>query len=315
MTYTAYVDRPQKVSFAIYIIVASTFLMAAQDAVVKLVSADLPLWQLFAVRSMIAIPLLILLVFLSGKQAAVSPLRPGWAFVRGGLLVGMYVAFYAGLPVLDLSVVAAAYYTGPLFITLFAALFLGEHVGKRGVLALVMGFVGVMVILRPGTSSFSYMMLIPIISAVFYAFAAILARSKCGEDSPVALSLALNFSFIFCGLGATAGIALWQPEAVVREAYPFLLGEWVDIGPREWLVVAGLALANVGIHLGLAKAYQSAPPPVIATFDYSYLIFAVIWGYVLFVEIPDVPTLLGMVLITVAGLLAVLKKRPSLRAR
>ncbi|WP_162906747.1 DMT family transporter [Algihabitans albus] len=292
-------------------IVSAVFTMALQDAVVKFVSADFPLWQIYTLRSFIAIPMLVAVVFLFGGATTLRPRALSWAMLRGGLLVAMYIAFYASLPFLDLSLVAAAYYTGPLFITLFAALLLGEHVGRREILAILLGFAGVLVILRPGTEAFSPAMLVPIAAAVFYALANILTRGKCLEESPLSLSLALNFCFILCGGGLTALLAVLQLSPKTVAVNPFLLGAWVPVAWSEWAVLGGLAVANVIIHLALAKAYQSAPPQTIAAFDYSYLVFAAIWGFLLFREIPDLATLLGMALIAGAGLLLVLLRDGS----
>lgn len=311
MTDTA-APRPDRTALGVAMIVGATLTMAFQDAVVKLVSADLPLWQLFALRSLIAIPLLLVLHRLTAGTEAGRPRALGWGLLRGALLVAMYIAFYAALPLLDLSLVAAAYYTGPLFITLFAATLLGEGVGPRRLLAIALGFTGVLVILRPGTDSFSWAMIIPIASAVFYALAAILTRSKCATESALSLSLMLNVCFVACGFGVSLALWIWPTSAEQQQANAFLLGGWVAIDLKTGAVLALLALANVAIHVALAKAYQSAPPPVIATFDYSYLIFAAAWGYLLLSEIPQTTTLIGMAVIAGAGMLAIW--RPGRRA-
>ena len=294
--------RPARTGLGISLIVSAVFTMALQDAVVKYVSADLPLWQIYTLRSFIAIPMLVAVVFVLGGATTLRPRSLSWAMLRGGLLVAMYIAFYAALPFLELSLVAAAYYTGPLFITLFAGLFLGERVGGREILAILIGFAGVLVILRPGTAAFSPVMLVPIAAAVFYALANVLTRGKCLEESALSLSLALNFCFILCGGGMTAALAVAQLSSETVSINPFLLRDWVPVAWSEWAVLLGLALANVIIHLALAK---SAPPQKIATFDYSYLVFAALWGFLLFREVPDLPTLLGMALIAGAGLILV----------
>jgi drug/metabolite transporter (DMT)-like permease len=296
--------RPEKLALGVATIVATVFAMSFADAVVKYVSAELPLWQIFVMRSLVAIPLLVALP-LFGRPTAVRPKSLFWTFLRGLLLVMMYIAIYAAAPVLGLSVIAAAFYTGPLFIALFSALLIGEQVGPRRWTAICIGFAGVLVILRPGTEAFSAVMLIPVVAALFYALAAIITRTRCIEETPVVLALALNFALLATGAIATAGIALWQPVAADAAAYPFLLGSWVAMGSREWGIIGFLAVLMVGIGIGLAKAYQSAPPAIIATFDYSYLVFAAFWSFAIFAEAPDAATLIGMLLIAGAGLLVV----------
>lgn len=304
--------QPDRLSFGVLMIVTATFTMAFQDAVVKLVSADLPLWQIFALRSLIAVPLLIVLHRLAGRRAPLRPRAVGWAALRGAALVAMYIAFYAALPSLNLSLVAAAYYTGPLFIVVFTAALLREPVGPRRLVAVALGFLGVLVILQPGTDNFSWAMLLPVGSAVCYATAAVLTRSRCAAESPLSLSLMLNYCFIACGFGVSAALWLWQPGPQQQLAYPFLLGDWIALDARAAGILALLAAANVAIHVALARAYQSAPPPVVATFDYGYLVFAATWAFLLLGEVPSGTTLIGMAMIAGAGLLTVWRRRGRL---
>lgn len=308
-------DRPGKYALGVSVIVATVFAMSFADAIVKYVSADFPLWQIYVVRSLIAIPVIVALLVASRRAVQVRPKSMGWTYLRSLLLALMYIAIYAGVPVLSLSVIAASLYTGPLFIALFSAVLIGEPVRPRQWIAIVMGFVGVLVILRPDTDAFSFAMLIPIVAALFYALAAVITRSKCADEEPLVLALSLNFCLLAVGMAATGLILLWNPTPSQEAVYPFLLGYWVLMGPREWAIIGLLALLIVAIGVGLAKAYQSAPPPVIATFDYAYLIFAAFWSYVIFSEVPDVTTVLGMVLIAAAGLLVIHQPAPRNKPR
>ena len=284
-------------------ILASVFLMSLGDALVKQISTELTLWQIFVVRSILAIPISIFPLLYRPRPWVVQPKGLRWIVLRSGLLVSMWVAFYTALPVLNLSVVAAALYTGPLFIALFSALLLREPVGLWRGLSLVLGFVGVLVILRPGTNAFASAMLLPIVSAVLYSLAMIITRSKCIGEAPLVLSLVLNASFLLAGVVATGALALWGPSPQDATADPFLLGQWVPMGEREWALMALMALLIVAVSAGVAKAYQSGPAAIIATFDYAYLVFAAFWGFVFFAERPDVATVVGMILIAGAGVL------------
>ena len=303
-------QRPEKTALGVTLIVGSVFLMALADGLVKLVSADLTLWQIYVTRSLAAVPLLA--AILAWRGTGLWPKAPGWAYLRASLLVLMWIAYYASLPLLDLSVAAVALYTSPLLIALLSALVIGEPVGPRRWAAIAIGFAGVLAILRPGTDAFSWIMLLPILGAVFYAFAMILTRSKCLDETPLALALALNVSLLAAGL-IMSGV-LWALDLGpgVTAAHPFVLGPWADMGAREWgiAVLLGVLIAVYGA--GVAKAYQSAAPSIVGTFDYAYLVFAALWGFVLFTEIPDGTTLLGMALIAAAGILVA---RPPVAAR
>lgn len=305
MTATPVNTRNDRTLFGVAMIVIAVFLMSFQDAVIKLASTDLSLWQIFVIRSLIAMPVLLLIALASGSADRLLPRSPAWSLLRSLLLVAMYVCIYAAVPVLSLSVVAAAFYTGPVFITVLSVLIAGEPVGSRRWSAVMIGFIGVLVILQPGADGFTFIAVLPVLSGLFYALAAITTRMKCLGETPMSLALSLNVALF--GVGALASIAIlaWQPTEVEAGAYPFMLGHWAVMGNREWLVVALLAVLIVGIGITLAQAYQAAPPVVVATFDYSYLVFAGIWSYAIFSEPPTAATVLGMLLITGAGLMTV----------
>lgn len=307
--------RRESAALGIIVIVVTAFAMAFGDAFVKYISADFTIWQIFVLRSVVAIPLALVLLSFGRRPLNIRPRSIGWTFLRSALLVMMWIAFYAALPVLSLPVVAAAYYTGPLFITLFSAFLIGEPVGPRRAGAILIGFVGVLVILRPGTNAFSWFTLLPIVSALFYALAAIVTRTRCRGDGPLVLSLALNVCFMAVGAMASGAIVVWDPTTLQTAAHPFLLGHWPNMGGREWAIMVLLAVLIVATSSGVAKAYQCGQPAIIATFDYTYLVFAAFWSFIVFAEIPDALTALGMLLIAAAGVLAVSRFRTTGRAR
>ena len=293
--------RPQRTALGVGLILVSVLAMAFADAVVKLVSAELTVWQVFAARAFVAIPILIALLLAGGVGLKLR--APGWAFLRAGLLVLAWLAYYASLPVLDLSVAAVAVYTGPIMIALLSAALIGEPVSARQWGGVLLGFLGVVAILRPGTEAFSWFTLLPLLGAAFYALAMVLTRSKCQDEAPLTLALALHVCFLLAGLAATAVLALLGLGSETTAAFPFLLGDWAPMGLEAWGLMALLGALSVAYFAGAARAYQIAAPSIIATFDYAYLVSAVLWGFVFFAERPDLLTLAGMILITLAGLL------------
>ena len=298
--------KPDKTVQAIAIILASVLTMAFADAVVKLISSNITLWQVFVARSMVAIPIIVALLLATG--ADIRPRAPKWTLLRSGLLLLTWLAFYASLPVLSLSVAAVAVYSNPIMIALLSATLIGEPVTGRQWIGVLVGFLGVTAILKPGTDAFSWFTLLPLFGAALYALAMVLTRSKCREEPPLTLGLALHCSFLVAGMIATLVLALVGLSANTQSAYPFLLGEWAPMGLREWGLMSLIGALSAIYFVGVARAYQIAAPAIIATFDYAYLVSAALWGFVFFLETPDHLTLAGMVLITAAGLLVA---RPS----
>jgi drug/metabolite transporter (DMT)-like permease len=217
----------------------------------------------------------------------------------------MWVAYYSALPHLALGIAAAAYYTLPIFITLFAALFIGDRIRLLGWCGVFLGFAGVLLILKPDADGFNAYALLPLVSALLYALAMILTRTKCREENPLVLSLGLNATFVVVGLAATLLIAINGGLAGEAPAASFLLGTWSGMGGMEWLAMALLAASTIIGSVGAAIAYQVGPPATVATFDFAYVGFASAWGMLFFAEVLDVVTVAGMALIVVAGILAV----------
>lgn len=285
---------------SIVIILASVLTMAFADAIVKLVSSDLSVWQVFFVRSLFAVPLIAGLVLCTG--GTLSSQYPGWVLIRCLLLVLTWLAYYVSLPVLSLSVAAVAVYTNPIMTALLSAKLLGEHVSKRQWVGVMLGFLGVLVILKPGTDAFSWYVLLPLLGALFYSLAMVLTRSKCQGEAPLVMTLMLHLSFLLTGVVAILLLGLLQLDRQTQATYPFLLGGWNAMSASAWGLMALLGCLSAGYLFGITRAYQIAPPQIIATFDYGYLVSAAIWGIVFFAETPDVWTVCGMALITLAGI-------------
>lgn len=284
-------------------IIATVFAMALADALVKHSSAGMTLWQIWVLRSVFVIPVLFLMA-----QGRLSTQGLKWVLLRSVTLAAMYLGIYAAIPLLDLSVIAAALYTGPLFILVLSAVVLGEPVRLLHWTAMLTGFAGVLLIVRPFAAGFSLLTLLPVAAAALYALAAVLTRAKCAQIPATTLALWLNLTFL--ALGGAASLALSVPQATgALPAYPFLFATWQPMDPQDWGLILGLAALMVVIGIGLARAYQSPRPQVIAAFDYAYLIFAGLWGYLFFREIPDNWTITGMALIAAAGPLILLAHR------
>jgi drug/metabolite transporter (DMT)-like permease len=122
------------------------------------------------------------------------------------------------------------------------------------------------------------------------------------------MALALNFTMFMAGLIGSVVLFVWQPNSEIVTAYPYLLGGWSAIGATEWLTLGILAVFTIVIGLGLAGAYQAGPPAIIATFEYSYLVFVAIWDLLFFDLAPSITTITGMVLIIAAGLMVMRRK-------
>ena len=295
------VHSADNIPLAVGTIVFTVFALSLGDALIKSASGAFVLWQIFVLRSAIAIPVLLAIIAAFASGALSLPRTPGWTSLRSLMLVLMWVLYYAALPHLQLSVAAAAYYTSPLFITLFSAAFAGERIGRKEWLAIGLGFLGVLLILRPRAGDFNAYALLPLVSAMLYAGSMILTRTKCRAEHPLVLSLALNVAFVVVGgLVSQAISGMAGPDRA-----GFMLAEWGPLGRDEWLALGVMAAAIIIGSAGAAIAYQKGPSSMVGTFDFAYVGFAVMWGAIFFADLPDLISLIGMATIVVAGVLSV----------
>ena len=285
-------------SKAVLVIICAVAALAMGDALIRQSSASISVWQMFALRSGLAIPVILAIMALFARGAFHRPRRPGWTILRSGLMVLMWVFYYAALPHVPLSVAAAGYYTSPLFITLLAALVTGMRITPMQLAAVGVGFVGVLLIIRPGSSDLSIYAVLPIASAILYALAMILTATRCRDEHPVMLALALNIAFVVAG-----AVAMLAAPAGAELAPNFAPG-WIAMTPEIWRVMGILAVAILIGSLGAAYAYQKGPAAVVVTFDFAYVGFSALWGWLIFLERPDALSSAGIALIVLAGLMA-----------
>ncbi|WP_106418505.1 DMT family transporter [Salinicola tamaricis] len=288
-------DKPGQ---GVVLIVVAVMLLSLADALVKSLGHALSLWQLLVMAPLVSLPLLSVGWWRQG-QALPRKIRVWrWIGVRSALLLAMWIAFYAALPWIPLSVAAVGIYTTPLFIALLARLG-GEALRWRQGVALLLGFAGVLVVLRPGGALFTPAMLLPLLAALCYALAMVTTRRHCRAVSPWLLALGLNLAFLLTGIIGTLGVI-----ALSLEADGFLQRGWQPLDLSLIWRIGLYALLMVAVNTWVARAYQVAPSALVGIFDYAYLPFAAGWGFWFFDEVPDAATLAGMAAILSAGGLA-----------
>tara|TARA_B100000700_G_scaffold39766_2_gene40151 strand:+ start:15382 stop:16293 length:912 start_codon:yes stop_codon:yes gene_type:complete len=282
----------------VMLIVGSVCLLALSDALVKYLSAALSLWQLLASASLVSLPMLAGCLVLRGGLAALVPERIGWVVLRSLLLLAMWLLFYAALPLIPLATAAVGIYTTPLFIAIIASLVGDERLTLHGWAAIGIGFAGVLLVLRPGTGLVSFAAILPVAAACCYAVAMVLTRRHCAGERPLVLALGLNLSFALAGI-VGSGLTVVIDDAASQQG--FLNREWQPLEVIEIGLILLYALLMVTVNTGVARAYQIAPSSLVGTFDYAYLLFAAVWGLVLFDEVPDRLSVMGMGVILIAG--------------
>jgi len=287
-------------------------MLAFQDSLVKLISSDVSLWQYQFLRAAFNLVMLVALTRLFWGTEGLRPKRL-WAVALRSLLLGVAITlFFGGLPFLSLANVAAGLYVFPLFVAVLSSAVLGERVGPRRIMAIICGFTGTLLMLKPGTDAFKLVGLMPIGAAFCYASTILVTRKLCREESPVTLTYAV--SVVFLSLGAV-GMTVFSGDmfSELAASWPYLFTGWNSVGLGIFAIIALCSCLNMFANIGLAKAYQSAEASWLAPFDYSYLIFATFWGIVMWDDLPDALSFFGMFLIAGAGIFVAWRERQESR--
>lgn len=204
--------------------------------------------------------------------------------LRAVMFMGMTSINFWALQYLQLTVTASIFFSVPILIALFGARILGEKLDARRWVAIIAGFAGVLVIVRPGSAEFHPAMLLSIVNAILYALFLLTTRRLAAYDSPETIQY-------LPAVGAAIGLA------------PFALAAWQSPpGWLEWTVACLMGVLGGLGHYLLALAHRYAPATVIAPFLYQQVIYAALLGYVVFGDVPSGAVWLGAAIVVASGL-------------
>ncbi|MEL6644160.1 MAG: DMT family transporter [Pseudomonadota bacterium] len=313
-------DRP---GLGIAFILLGMVGISINDMLIKHLSGEYPLHQMVFVRSAIGICFSLMLLQLEGGFMILRTNRIGLHVLRGACIVFANMTFFAALAVIPLADATALFFVAPLFITLLSIPFLGERVGARRWAAVIVGFLGVIIMLRPGAEAGDeapsrLVLLLPILAAFAYACMQILTRSLGVTSKASAMAVYIQAMFICVSIvfWAVAGDGRYE-GMVESESLKFLLRAWIWPAPGDVVFFVILGCMSTVIGYSLSQAYRLASPATIAPYEYAALPLSIFWGWVVFAHLPDAWVLSGIVLIAVAGVYVFVregKRSPAPRA-
>ena len=284
-------------------------LFSVQDMILKLLSDSYPLSEAMVLRGLTAAPLLMLLALRDGGLRTL--LTPGvWAMIwRGVVMFLAYATYYLALPALPMATTVALYFSAPLFITVLSVFMLAEKVGWRRWLAVLAGFFGVVVMVRPGASLFEWAALLPVLSGLAYGLSMILARKLGQNETAAAMAFWGNMVFLVFALGMAAAFGNGAFATGSHPSVAFLLRGWVWPTPTDAVLMCGCGvIAALGLTL-LTQAYRIADSNAVAPFEYSFMIWGVFWGWAFFGEWPDSIAWAGIAIIVLSGLMVLWREK------
>jgi drug/metabolite transporter (DMT)-like permease len=245
------------------------------------------LTQFILLRSVIGVAILLAITPRFGGLDALRSREIGWHFLRSVFAIGAMFGFFYGLANMPLVNALTLGYTAPLIVTALSAVFLGDDVGWRRWSAVTVGFIGMLVMLRPDRSAMSLAELAVLGAAFCYACQAITARRLSGTES----TLALSFWVIVGPLVVSA---------VVMDS-----GQWLTPDAGGWLLVSTAAACSVLAWIGFVNGYRAVSPATLAPIEYVALVGGAVAGYMIWDEVPDRWVVIGASIIIASGVFVV----------
>jgi len=287
---------------AISFLIAGVFVFSLQDAIIKWISGNYPVHEIVFIRSVFAVIPILLIAQLEGGFQLLRTRHYGLHIIRAFLMFAAYMSFYLSLAALPLAETVSLFFSAPLFITILSVTLLREKVKIGGWIAVLVGFFGVIVMLKPGAKMINPAGLLAILSAFVYATSSILTRRLGKTESGVALAFYPTIMYIL--FSTIVGIVL-SPGVVAQKSHPslaFLFREWQlpSQGDLFLLILIGL-IAAMGFYF-LSQAYRLAQPSTIASFEYTAVPLSVVLGYIFWKDILEPQSIIGIMLIVGSGL-------------
>lgn len=271
------------------------FFLTVNDALAKLLTDQFSVSQVIAVRAALALLFLVILLGATGRLHHLRVVRPRGQLARGGLMLFSAFLFTSGLALLPLAMTISLSFTIALFTVAMAPLVLGEKVGVRRWTAVLVGFVGVLVIMRPGSEAWTWAVLLPLSAAFFGALRDLITRKISATESTPAI------------VGVTSAMMMVVFGAIS-------LFDWEPLTWQTFGVFAGCALMVLISQVCLVECFRLAEASLVSPFKYSALLWGTLLGLVIWGEVPEWPVYLGAMILIGSGVYIV-RREARLRGR
>ena len=291
------------------LLVVGISIFGFSDNLTLLVSDQVGVGQFHFSRSLFAIILIATVSRFLGYSIMPRQWKP--MIARTVFMVIAILVYFSVMPMMPIAEAGAGLFTSPIFVLIFSSLFFREHIGWRQALAVAIGTVGVLLILKPGQAGFSPFHMLPVLSGVSYALGSIITYRYLGDESPMAILMSFFVAIGFCGSLVAASFALFPvPDTLLKQA-PFLFTGWKGVDTTFWLWMLAIAIgASLALSL-MTRAYQIAKTSYAAIYEYAYLLSVGIFGWVFWSIVPDLISIAGIICIVIAGIVIVVAQQDA----
>ncbi len=266
----------------VLLMIGGDFMFALNDAMGKWLVASFSVGQVLLVRSIGAFFVLGPMILVKGAGQLVRIERPELQLLRVIAATLDTALFYASVVYLPLADVMSFYMAGPIYVAALSHLLLGEKVGWRRWLAILVGFCGVLIMLNPSAMALSLPSLFALVGSISFGFTIVLGRRLRGTSD--------------------TALVTWQTIASLVLGAAMVAGQWVTPSALDWGALLLLGIVSCAAHLMITRALKLAPASTLAPLHNSLLLWAVVFGFIFFADVPSARILIGSAIIVLAGL-------------
>ena len=293
----------------IILILLAMMVFSVQDSLMKYIYSFVSLYEVYLVRTLVSLVIMLLFLKLTKKPIVFKTQYPLLTFCRVILFFFGFSSFYISLTVMPLATATALFFVTPFLITIFANLFLKEHIGPRRWGAVIIGFIGVYIVLNPDFRNFDYLSLTPILCAFCYSLSMIIIKKTSEKDSVYTQTFTFYFGAIIISSIFYFFIGDGQYNTSNHPASQFIFREWFENLEVSMLLMIFTGFTASAAFLLLFTAYSIASPAVVSPFEYSILLWSSLSGWIFFDEILNLRTFIGIFVIVTSGIYIFMREK------
>ena len=289
-------------TLAIICILIGMTVFSLQDVLIRILSEEISAFQILFIRSIVGTSLLCIYLKFNKIPIIFSSHYPILTILRAAIFLLGFTLFYVALANLPFAIATSLFFTSPFFVTVLSKFFLKEDIGIRRWLTVGFGFIGVIIIVNPTLDGFNYYMLMPVICALTYASAMIMIKKTSDKDSVYSQTFHFYLmAMILCPIFSLLGI-VFGFQNIESRTFDFIFRSWDFSLNNNMLIMILIGVTAVVAFVFTLNAYRLGKPFIVAPFEYILLVWAIIYGRLIWGEVISLQSYVGISIIVIGGI-------------
>ena len=293
---------------AIFLIIVGMSVFTIQDVLIKIISEEINLYLIYFIRSFLGILFLYIFLYFKKEIIIFKSYYPKLTILRGVIFFLSFSLYYISLTKISLAKATTLFFVSPFFLTIFSMIFLGEIIGIRRWSALIVGFIGVILVMEPDFNNFDIYSTFPLLCAFGYSLTMIIQKKTSDKDNLYSQTFHLYFFATFFSIIIGFFIASGDYYNPGDVNFAFLLRPWFIDSFQILFILIFIGLITVVGFLCVFQAYRLGSPPSVAPFEYILIVWALLFSWLIWGETLSFKGYIGLLLIVIGGIYTYLRE-------